>query len=138
MVNINNLPNDIIIHKIKPFISNKTKCYTNKKDYIAYKTEMYTSLTTKINTKYVNFIVKNDYNFIFDVLLNLKYQQWYKPWKIKYKHMTFNCFIDLLNYNCIDYKSQKCRKLLLERLEKNGIRKNKFKRIRIRKNKWTN
>ncbi len=142
---INQIPYDILLFKIYPFLSLEDKFLTNKRDYIKYKTEILHSLKNQpikpkkiLSKAYMVNIIRNDYYFILNIILNHKFDSWYKPWKIRYKEAVLPCFIELLNYVCIEYKSTKCRNIIKERLKKKGIRKNKYKRIIIRKHKWNN
>tara|TARA_B100000242_G_C42988390_1_gene458770 strand:+ start:764 stop:1189 length:426 start_codon:yes stop_codon:yes gene_type:complete len=135
------LPDEIVLFHIKPFLSKKDLHLTNKRDYRCYKTEKLSSLSEnkqRISASYITKLVRNDYSFVFDIVLNIMFKHWYKAWKIRYKEGVFSCYVDLLNYQCIEYKANSCRNLINSKLEKKGIRKNKFKRIRIRKHKWNN
>lgn len=139
---ISSLPEEIILYKIRPYLSLEDTYLTNKTDYISHKTEKFTSLyeykRQSFGASYISKLLRKDYAFLFEIILNVMYKHWYKAWKIKYKEGVFSCYIDLLNYQCIEYKANSCRNLINNKLEKNGIRKNKFKRIRIRNHKWNN
>ena len=140
------LPVDIIDHKIKPYLALQQIYLTNKTDYISYTIEKYASLnsyetkaTSKINKSYIVKIIRHDYDFIFNILLDLKFKSWYKPWKINYKGSSLPCFIELLNYMCIENKANRCREKIKDKINnKIGKRKNKHKRIRIINNTWSN
>tara|TARA_Y100001970_G_C14253363_1_gene873399 strand:+ start:6340 stop:6765 length:426 start_codon:yes stop_codon:yes gene_type:complete len=141
MNNLKLLPEDIVIYKIKPFLSQKDLHLTNKNDYKKYKNEKISSLSDSkpiISRSYITKIIRKDYAFLFEIILNIMFKHWYKAWKIRYKESVFSCYVDLLNYQCIEYRANSCRNLINSKLEKKGIRKNKFKRIRIRKHKWNN
>lgn len=132
---------EVLCDYIKSYIPLHIIYLTNKIDYIKYKTEIYTSLTSsnsKLTKMYITKIIKKDLNFIFNILLEIRFKMWYKAWKIKYKGSVLPCFIELLNYICIDNKSDRCRKLIQTKLKENGIRKKKHKRIRIINNTWSN
>tara|TARA_Y100001970_G_C14256115_1_gene875518 strand:- start:3190 stop:3615 length:426 start_codon:yes stop_codon:yes gene_type:complete len=132
------LPEELCVH-IKSYIPLHIIFLTNKTDYINYKTEIITSLGHFNLTKhYVTKLIKKDYDFIFKIILDLKYKMWYKAWKIRYKGNILPCFIELLNYICIENKSDRCRKLIQDKMKEKGIRKNKHKRIRICNNTWSN
>jgi len=136
------LPDDLIIYKIKPFLSLDDVYLTNKNDYKKYKKEKFNSLyehdRQSFGASYITKLIRKDYAFIFKIILDVMFKHWYKAWKIKYKDGVFSCYIDLLNYKCIEYKANLCRNIINDKLKKKGIRKNKFKRIRIRKHKWNN
>ena len=139
---ISSLPEEIIQYKIRPYLSIEDTYLTNKSDYISHKTEKFTSLyeysRQSFGASYITNLIRNDYAFIFKIILDVMFKHWYKSWKIKYKDGVFSCYIHLLNYQCIEYKSNSCRNLINDKLEKKGIRKNKFKRIRIRNHRWNN
>ena len=135
------LPEEVIIYHIKPFMALDDLYLTNKNDYKKYKNEKLSSLSNSksiISASYIAKIIRKDYAFLFEIVLNIMFKHWYKAWKIRYKESVFSCYIDLLNYQCIEYNANLCRNLINDKLEKKGIRKNKFKRIRIRKHKWNN
>jgi hypothetical protein len=134
---------EVLCDKIRYYLRIEELYLTNKTDYTLHKTEIYTSLDRKKLTKsYVIRLLRNDYEFIFNILLDLKFKMWYKAWKINYKGNTLPCFIELLNLVCIENKSETCRKLIKnkinKKLEGKRIRKNKHKRIRLFNNKWSN
>jgi hypothetical protein len=136
------LPEDVIMFHIKPYMSPNDIYLTNKIDYKIHKTEMFTSLQENerqsFSVSYITRIIRKDYAFLFEILLNVMFKHWYKALKIKYKDSRFSSYIDLLNHQCIEYNSNSCRNLIINKLGQNGIRKNKFKRIRIRNHKWNN
>jgi len=139
MNDLKSLPEDIVIYKIHPFLSLGDLHLTNKNDYKKYKNEKLSSLLKPmISRSYITKIIRNDYAFLFEIVLNIMFKHWYKAWKIRYKESVFSCYVDLLNYQCIEYRANSCRNVINSKLEKKGIRKNKFKRIRIRKHKWNN
>lgn len=139
---ISSLPEEIIQYIIKPYLSLEDTYLTNKTDYNIHKTEKFTSLyknkRQRFSNSYITYLIRNDYSFVFEILINIMFIHWYKPWKIKYKEGVFFCYVDLLNHKCIEYRANSCRSIINNKLEKNGNHKNKFKRIRIRKHKWNN
>lgn len=136
------LPEEIIQYIIKPYLSLEDIYLTNKTDYIVHKTEKFTSLyeqkKQRFSNSYITYLIRNDYSLVFEILINIMFKHWYKSWKIKYKEGVFSCYIDLLNYKCIEYRANLCRNIINCKLQKKGNHKNKFKRIRIRKHKWNN
>jgi len=137
----NKLP-EVLCDHIKSYLLLNIIYLTNKKDYIIYKTEINTSLDSKYNNRltksYIIKIIKKDYNFIFNILLNIKFNSWYKAWKIGYQGNSLPCFIELLNCICIENNSEKCRELIKSKMKEKGMRKKKHKRIRILNNTWSN
>ena len=122
IVFISFLPEEIKNHEIKPYMSLSDLHLTNKRDYKKHKYEIFSSLYEKkrqtFTTSFISKLIRNDYAFIFETLLNVMFKHWYKAWKIRYKDNVFSCYIDLLNYQCIEYKSNSCRNLIDN---KNGL-----------------
>jgi hypothetical protein len=139
------LPIDIIYYKIKPYLALHQTFLTNKTDYNHYTIEKYTSLdrnkdtstlnNSTLNKYYITKLIRQDLDFIFGIILDIKFKPWYRPWKIKYKGNSLPCFIELLNYICIENRSTKCKKRIKDKI---GNRKKKHKRIRIISNTWSN
>ena len=128
---------------IKSFLPLEIYSLTNRNDYTTYKTNLYNTTNNENNklivTKsYVTKMIREDYDYIFNILLDCRFENWNKPWKLHYKGVYLPCFIELLNYVCIENRSEKCRSLIQKRMKKNGMRKNKHKRIRIVNNTWSN
>ena len=141
LTNFHNILPEVLCFTIYEFIPLNIIYLTNQTDYIKHKKEKYTSLcqnNTKLTKSYITKLIKKDYDFIFNILLENRFKMWYKAWKIRYKGNTLPCFIELLNYICIENKSDRCRKLIQTKLKEKGIRKNKHKRIRILNNTWSN
>lgn len=61
---------------------------------------------------YVRNIIRNDIDFVFLYVLNEHKHKWNKKKKIKYKNLIVNSYFELVNKYCIEYKSNKCRKIL--------------------------
>jgi len=131
---------EVLCDHIKGYLRIDDKFLTNKTDYIKYKTEKYTSL--EVPKSYIIKLIRLDYSFVFNIILELRFKMWYKAWKINYKGNILPCFIELLNLVCIENKSENCRNLIKNKtnvkMKGERIRKNKHKRIRVFNNKWSN
>ena len=143
LTNFHEIIPEVLCSNIYDFIPLNVIYLTNKRDYIVHKKEKYASLCQNkskngLTKSYITKLIKNDYHFIFNILLENRFKMWYKAWKIKYKGNILPCFIELLNYICIENKSDRCRRLIQNKLKEKGIRKNKHKRIRIINNTWSN
>jgi len=118
----------------KDFIPIKELHLTCKKYYNDYKE--YPDQTFK--KSYLMKLIRNDYDYIFNIILKKKFNYWFKPWDFKYKQTTFPCFIEFLNFLCLEYKSRRCRKIINDHKKTNGFDKKKYKRIRTKNSRWTN
>ena len=126
---MDSLPLDIIIFGIKPYLPLNIIYNTNKKNFTRYKTENYTSLDGSVSKEYIIFILKNDYDYIFNILYNAKFIMWNIACKMKENGNTFYCLVDLLEYNCNNLKSRKCKNIIRGKKINKGIKE--IRRIRI-------
>ena len=125
---------------------------TNKKDYeneymslrLEYNREAlpYKSISYKKKytlESYIGKIIKNDLNYIFEMIIKYKYNHWIKIKKYRYRGYKYSNYIHFLEQLCIKLESTKCREAIKIFEEKNGIvRKKKHKKIRRINNTWTN
>lgn len=100
---INRLPLELT-YGIRDYIPLKFTFNTNHIYYDSYKRGKYHSSESNLSMEYLRKLIRNDFNFIFGIVVSVKFNSWYKPWKIRYKDYTFPCLIDLLDYFCIEYK----------------------------------
>tara|TARA_B100000795_G_scaffold186711_1_gene141924 strand:- start:124 stop:552 length:429 start_codon:yes stop_codon:yes gene_type:complete len=110
-------------------------CKKSWKDYNDFKINTKSKYLTR---SYLVKIIRNDFHYIFNIVLHKKFIDWFKAWKFRYEEITFPCFIEFLNYLCLKYKSRNCRKVISDHKIKNGFEKKKYKRIRIKNSKWSN
>ena len=150
VVSIDTLPHDITEY-IYSFVPDEYKTLCNKeyhiKRWVNYKNDKNTKITNiydlsyltfnysrqhyNMTGKYLNFIMRNDYDYLFNIFLKhrSKYnyiQQWY------YGNHKFRSFNDYLLYLINKhYESFKCKNIL----EKFDIKKSKYKHKTYRKKK---
>lgn len=135
---------EVIVNKIFEYVPIYTKQKLNKELYVKHhynlRYDFYTyGLITGLQKKYqsdsyLKFIIQNDYNYIFSVLLLRKHYTWLKPKKILYKKNKHRCFLSFLCCLCEEYKSQKCLELIQSKFKD----KNLYRNVVSYNNKWTN
>ena len=68
---ISSLPEEIILYKIRPYLSLEDTYLTNKSDYISHKTEKFTSLyeykRQSFGASYISKLIRKDYAFLFEI-----------------------------------------------------------------------
>ena len=152
--NINKIPEDVALY-IKTFLSNNVLFITTKTSYknnimkIRFfnhdgntnKRFLYNSESgyySKLDS-YINYLIKNDYDFIFENLIQYKYNQWVKIRRYTYKGCSHCNYLTFLNHLCITTQSTKCRNVI-KKVEKSNplLRKKRYKKIRYINNRWTN
>ena len=151
---INLLPEEITLY-IKNFLSDKSLLLTNKKDYeenimkvrflyhnkllcknFLYNTE--TGYYSRLDS-YINYLIKNDFHYVFGLLIHYKYKQWINIKRYRYKGYLHRNYLEFLNHLCITSESTKCRNIL-KKAESfiPLLRKKRHKKIRHINNTWTN
>jgi hypothetical protein len=144
--NIKLLPNDLIKFEVLPFISNDILLFTCKKYYeeniVNYrlKNDCYSyRRSCLVLDSYIKKIIINKFNYIFSLLIQVKYEHWKKLKKYKYKGWKYKTYIDVLEHICVELDSTKCRNCIIYYKKKNDfVRKNKHKKMRRINNIWSN
>lgn len=145
---INKIPLEVAMI-IKTYIPREIIIITNKKDY----EKEYMTLRFEWNLlcksipykksytleSYIRKIIKNDLNYIFEMVIKYKYNHWVKIKKYIYNGYKYRNYIQFLEQLCIMLESTRCREVIKNFENNNGIvRKKKHKKIRRINNTWTN
>lgn len=127
------LPQDILSYKIFNYLNYDILALTNKKYWLLYYNNRLSSL--KKNKSYHRFLIRNDYDFIYNFFVNKTLNILIKNKKCNYKNKFFTRHIDLSIYLINEYNSTKCKFTI-----KNIMKENKiiFKKIKTNKHIWTN
>lgn len=164
-MNIDNLPSDVV-NIIKNFLPKNILFYTSKvnfeKYYIKFRL-LNTSDLSKKNTilniendyfirknylfylksnnisknRYLNMIIRKDYDYILKTIINEKYNRWNNLKNYYYKGNRYPTYIIFLENLCIKYNSNKCR-LVINNISKKDskLRKKRYKKIKTITNRW--
>jgi hypothetical protein len=82
-------------------------------------------------------MVRQDNDFVFNLLLVENYKRWLNMKKYYYKECIYGNYVNFLESYAIDNKSLKCRKLIINFFEEQGLNKNQHKKNIIRYIRWT-
>lgn len=145
---INKIPLEVAMI-IKTYIPREIIIITNKKDYEKEYMKLrfeWNLLCKSISYKksytlesYIRKIIKNDLNYIFEMVIKYKYNHWVKIKKYIYNGYKYRTYIQFLEQLCIMLESTRCREVIKNFENNNGIvRKKKHKKIRRINNTWTN
>lgn len=104
----NILPNDILIH-IKSFIRKDVMYLVTKEDYI----NNYT-IEGRLLRRVVLKSIRNDYWFIYKILLEKHYPSWIKIRRYVYQGVKYKHFIDFLSKRIIEEQANKCKIVMSE------------------------
>ena len=103
------MPADII-QLIEDYIPYKYKILYSKKHYMLY----HKFATFKPYDSYLRYIIRNDMYFVLNVLFTENMNTWLKKNKKLFKKYNCDAYIKLLNNWCIEYKSNKCRNIIIK------------------------
>lgn len=145
---INKIPLEVAMI-IKTYIPREIIIITNKKDYEKEYMNLrfeWNLLCKSISYKksytlesYIRKIIKNDLNYIFEMVIKYKYNHWVKIKNYIYNGYKYRNYIQFLEQLCIMLESTRCREVIKNFENNNGIvRKKKHKKIRRINNTWTN
>lgn len=140
---VNIIPEELAQH-IKSYLTCDTLKCTNKKNFNSYfNTKININLQKTYNykkwsTTYFTNIIKHDNQFVFNILLINNFSFFKKKCCGVYKTQSFPTYLELLDFLCIKYNSQRCRKVLQHIFKENGYRKKRVKKIRLKHNRWSN
>jgi hypothetical protein len=135
---INKLP-FVLINYIGEYIPFTSLVFVNKNYYIKYHYLLKICLIPKLCIEnYIRDIVKRDYHFVFDRLLNENYKKWLNMNGIIYKNTIYKNYIYFLKDFCLIHESNKCRNILNNFLQENGLCKNQHKKNTSKHIEWKN
>lgn len=130
------IPDDIVEFYIWPHIPIMTKVWLNKEYYIKY----HSHIKKHINllTNYIRDIIRVDYSFVFNQLINENLNIWLKPNNnFIYNNITFKDYLNYIHYLINKHNSNKCKAILFTELKNCGLEK-KWHKYNTRKNiQWT-
>ena len=110
------LPKDLLSYIWKNYVSMDVKIFINKDYYIKYHylVKYYYFKHKPSYKRYLRNIIRNDYSFIFQQILqeNIKIWNIKKKEKIQYKKIIYYNLYDYLNALCIDNNASQCRYFL--------------------------
>ncbi len=129
---MNELPNEITDH-IYLFIPHNYLVTLNKSNYDKYHEKNRDSIPNNLFHSYIRDMIRRDYLFILEYLLNQYYNQWKKSNKFRYKSSTYYSYHIYLMYYSIEQESLKCHNLLKEKYN-TDIKQHK--KVRSKKYKW--
>lgn len=136
---INIIPIELMRY-IKDYLQFNTLKCTNRNNFNIYFDKKVNKkiIYKKWNTTYFKNVIKCDNYFVFDILLKNNFLFLKKKHCGEYKTQSFPTYLELFNFFCIKYKSQRCRKVLNDILNENGYEKKRVKKIRLKHNRWRN
>ena len=131
---LNLLPNEILV-LIWSYVDIKQKIWVTKSYYEKYHKLILPDIP-RFNS-YMHFIIRNKYDYLFNIMLKDNYTLWINKKKWPYKEIIFNNYLDYLLYLCNKSNASKLKEILAN-YKKSNINVNKYKIKRTNYNRWTN
>lgn len=126
--NIDKLPLELV-YVIDSYIPTKVKMFLNKKLYIQNHNYIITDFIDKKQIEnYIRVTIRQDNDFSFKLLLEENIHKWLKIKKYLYKDAIFMNYVYFLQAYCDEHESNKCGKLILQKLDELGLLKNQHKK----------
>lgn len=132
---IYNLPNELLDIIFK-YLDNSKKALLSKYYYLKYNHLLQNNFSFERSNSLVRDIIRNDYIFVFNHIIEENFKKWITIKKYNYKNIIYENYISFLIYFCNKHSSNKCKNLIYDILNKNGIKKTLLKNNKIDNNKW--
>lgn len=133
--NIDKLPL-VLVDIIRSYIPKSITLFLTKKNYI----EDHQIIRSLINRykieQYIRSMVRQDYDFVFKLLLKENLKRWLNMKKYYYRECIYGNYLNFLESYAIDNKATKCRNLLINLFEEEGLSKNQHKKNTIKYIRW--
>lgn len=130
------LPSDIIAH-IFETIPNEALIFVSKDYYEKYHHNIRGMIHKSMYDSYLRFVIKKDYTYILELLLDEEFNIWSIKTRTVYKNNIYPSYFALLTDLSIQYSANRCKKMLNDRLVQSGFTINKYKKTRsINNYKW--
>jgi hypothetical protein len=132
------LPEDILICHILPYLRPEIKVWTNKENYEKYHFIVKKMIAPRFFCSYVRDIIRNDFSFVFNMILRENFDKWLKMKNYKYNDIMYDDYVKYINDYCIKNESTKCKILLREKIKNANMSKNWHKNNRNKDIRWSN
>ena len=139
---MNKLPLDVV-NIIHSYIPHEWLYVLNidnfQRFYFEYREKSNQTSPSLFINSYIPYIVKRDLSLCFEIIFEKLYQQFIRIKKFNYKKLSFPDYTDFLLYLIIENKSDRCKEKMITYYNEKGInRKKKYKKIKVKYNKWSN
>jgi len=126
-----------LIDIIYSYIPKSVTIFLIRENYIKEHYFLRSVINKRYTEQYIRTMVRQDNDFVFNLLLVENYNRWLNMKKYYYKECIYGNYINFLESYAIDNKSLKCRKIIIKLFEEQGLNKNQHKKNVIRYIRWT-
>lgn len=133
--NIDKLPYELV-DIVYSYIPKSVTIFLSKENYINDHHLLRKIINRRNIEQYIRTMVRQDNDFVFKHLLVENYVRWLNMKKYYYKECIYGNYLNFLESYAIDNHSMKCRNLIINFFEEQGLRKNQHKKNTIRYIRW--
>ena len=134
--NMNKLSYELI-DIIYSYIPKSVTIFLTQQNYIKEHYLLRSFINKMYVEQYIRTMVRQDNDFVFKLLLVENYKRWLNMKKYYYKECIYGNYVNFLESYAIDNNSLKCRKLIINKFQEEGLHKNQHKKNIIRYIRWT-
>ena len=132
---LTDLPDDLVrlIWEYVPVIK---RVFTHKKIY-----EQHHDIIRQAIPRYEPYVldmIQRDCYIVFERILGENIDNWMRRVQYRYKNMAFNNYIYFIVHYCSEHKSQHCKEMVHDYLQKRHLCRNLHKKNVVKYIKWTN
>ena len=136
--NIDKLPYELV-DIIQSYVPAQVTAFLDKTNYL----KQHRLLTDIIKDNgqmenYIRAMIRQDNDFVFNQLLRENYSRWINMKKYYYKDGIYLNYLIFLQSYAIDNESTKCRKIIGDFLQEQGLSKNQHKKNTVVYIRWKN
>lgn len=133
--NMDMLPLDTI-NIIQSYIPKSVTIFLTKTEYLTNHYLVKDYINKRYTEQYIRTMVRHDNDFVFKQLLVENSIKWLKMTKYYYKECIYGNYLNFLESYSLDNKSLKCRQVILDFFEEQGLSKNQHKKKTNRYIRW--
>jgi len=124
---------EILVYFIKEYIPHKVVIFLDKSLYISHHYLVGQMLLQNKHTeKYIRYIIRRDFSYVFGQLLNENIDKWLRhKKKYPYNNLIYPHYIYFLNDYCIEHESVHCKEEITSLFQKLGLCKKDNKKIKV-------
>jgi hypothetical protein len=119
---------DEILSIVESYIRPSSLIFLNNNYYNKYHYLIKYLIPKNQFENYIRNIIRRDYDFVFQQILNDNFIKWLNIKQYIYKNITYKNYLYFLSDYCIHNNSVKCRNALNEFLKEHGLCQNRHKK----------
>jgi|688.fasta_scaffold09222_12 hypothetical protein len=133
--NMDRLPEELV-REIYYYVPQSITTFLTKKSYLKDHHLVIKWISKGNIENYIRAMIRQDNDFVFKQLLVENRKRWFEMTKWYHKNYIYSNYITFLEMYALDNESKKCRNLITELFEEQGLSKNQHKKNVIKYIRW--